>query len=326
MSTRFTTTTMGVSAVILMAAIMMPCNAFPTQGDAAAVVPETALNAIPTVEMAEARVTAKTDALKMGEDLKEQIELEGKGAKAPSDNLPTDEEQDEDEDAKAQTDAELKAEAEKEVAASTLFGQNCVTLKAYAIASLDEVEDLEHGAIGVMRPLLRFMATYNTTGVTEATCIKQYSGLITKLISDDALSIQEHDPKAEPENSLTIQELQQLDHAMRGESDQHPIAQGKGRAIEEGCHGKHDQLDCAEMSKKNVGGQWMWVNAMAMGSNSDVPIFRKIAVRHHTLQDAAKEMLKYGLHKKSIVTTLKAGGYTPDVADAAFIRKWQGNF
>merc|ERR1711998_657569 len=177
-----------------------------------------------------------------------------------------------------------------------------------------------------MRPLLRFMAMYNTTDVTEAKCIKQYTGLVKKLISDDALQITEHDHDADPENSLTIQELQQLDQAMRGEGDQHPIAQGKGRAIEEGCHGKHDRLHCAEMSKKNVGGQWMWINAMALGSNQDVPIFRKIAVRHHTLQDAAKDMLKYGLHSKSIVTTLKAGGYTPDQADSDFIRKWQGNF
>lgn len=313
-----------------MAAVLMPCNAFPAQQDAAAVVPETDLAAMPTsagikAELTSVKVETTSGALKMGEELKETLIKEGEEAEAPHDE-PSDEEQDAAEDAKAESAAAVKAEAEKEAAASTLFGQNCVTLKAYAIASLDEVEDLEHGAIGVMRPLLRYMGAYNTTHVTEASCITQYTGLLKKLINDDALNIQEHDPNADPENSLTIQELQQLDHAMRGESDQHPIAQGKGRAIEEGCHGKHDRLDCAEMSKKNVGGQWMWINAMALGSNADVPIFRKIAVRHHTLQAAAKDMLKYGLHRKSIVTTLKAGGYTPDAADSAFIRKWQGNF
>jgi len=218
-----------------------------------------------------------------------------------------------------------KEEAEAEAKASTIYGRNCITLKAYAMAAADEVDDLKHGAIGVMRPLLQMMAAdLDATQVTEATCIAQFENITGSLRHDDELTIKGEDPS----DSLAIQQLDELEKAMKGEGDVHPIAQGKGTAIEVDCHGNRDQYDCAEMSKKKVGGQWMWVDGEAIGlgnTGGDVPIFKKIAVRQQALLKVARNMLKFGLHHHVIESTNR-NHIEFTTKDGEIIKNWDGNF
>merc|ERR1711990_713758 len=119
-------------------------------------------------------------------------EAEKAAAKAAGDEAEAYEVKVEDEAGKstAELDAEhdakvmKKVRKELEIIHGPHYGSNCLTLKAYAIASYDQLMDLRKGSVNVLKPILRMLAESPDANNTKEECEAMLAYALPTLSSD----------------------------------------------------------------------------------------------------------------------------------------------
>jgi len=202
------------------------------------------------------------------------------------------------------------------------YGSNCLTLKAYAIASYDRLEDAREvlpGFINILSPVLSRLAEDKDQHNTREECTTFLSDLFDNL---------EKDPDIQFPDSIALKMLEVVKTQImekRGILLSTDLEGSKG--TDQGTLGleRHVGVDAA---KSRHGGQYMFMDAERVGWSGKPSIFQHLAVRTIMVDAAAREMAKTTEAKEFVFTPIYTHNkppWNPSPEEARIFRNWKGS-
>jgi hypothetical protein len=202
------------------------------------------------------------------------------------------------------------------------YGSNCLTLKAYAVASYDRLEDARDalpGFINILYPILSQLAEDKDKHNTREECTTFLTELLDKL---------EEDPDIQFEDSIALKMLKVVKTQImekRGILLSTDLQGHKGSDQATLALERHGAVDLA---KNRHGGQYMFIDAERVGWSGTPGIFQHLAVRTIVVDTAAREMAKTTDAKEFVFTPIYTHDkppWNPSPEEARIFREWKGS-
>jgi len=202
--------------------------------------------------------------------------------------------------------ASNKSQASKKPKKMTQYEANCMTLKAFAMTVVDELDDKSR-ALNVLKPILQSVAA-------KGNCVDELDKEFANLKTDTSIMLEDSIAKA-----MT-------------EAIEHNMKEGRGilvwRRLEfhnAGCD--LDAVECLKLSKtKRTGGQFVFVDANRVGWSGFPGIFHKLSVRSSALLDMVHKLKMP--EEKLVKNHIEGEEQKPWLTkkQGKYLKKWDGNF